>query len=489
MLDIHDLPSQARVKRALARRKRQVEAARAGDVNAFCELIGEVPGGKRLQQDPVHIEWQAFWDRNPRSVLLAPVGHGKTSQVRHRLLHKIGRNRNIQIAYISATERHPKKVQRSLRSEIEHNPRVQWVFPDLRPGEIWTSTEFQVQRYTRDPDPTFQVFGAFSQSVLGSRADVIVFDDLCNDSNTLTEYARDRMAEWIGEVISRLKPNAEVYAIGHIFHENDQLQRWSRLPDWGYARYEAILTDDQGVERPLAPHVMSLHDIHRKAAELGPVHTEMMLFNRLPSKSMGRFRQSWFDRCLGRGRGLSFLPRLVGVPTYTGVDLGHRREPGHDLSVLFTIAVLPDGTRQVVDIRSGRWSGPEILHQIQLVHHAFGSIVAVENTAAQQYLIDFAEEIDCLPIRGHTTSMNKHDIAHGVESLGIELSQGRWMLPCSDDLEPLPEVLEFIKGCLTYVPMKHTSDHLMAAWIAREAARQSPVSMGIEIESLDMLLR
>ena len=472
------------------------------DVNAFCEFIGEGPGGARLRQDPVHREWQDLWEKNRRSVLLAPVGHGKTTQLRHRLLWRIGQNPNLQIAYVSATERHPKKVARAFKAEIEHNRRVQYVFPTLKPGKVWTASEFEVQRTTRDPDPTFQVFGAFSQSVLGSRADIVVFDDLCNDSNTLTDYARQRMDEWVAEVISRLKPTAEVMAIGHIWHEHDQLQRWARLRSWAYKRYEATSKAEgyeehhhgersfiDGEDVPLAPVVMSLQDIATKAEELGPVRTEMMLYNRLASRALGRFRQSWFDRCLARGRGLGFVQSSVGMPAYTGVDLGHRKATGSDLTVLFTIGILPDGTRQVLDIRSGLWSAPEILHQIKLVNHAYGSIVAVENNGAQNYLLDFAEDLECLPVRKHNTNVNKHDLAHGVESLGHEMSQGRWILPCDEHLVPNEETMAFINGCLVYDPTRHASDHLMAAWIAREAARLSPAALALEIEPVDHLTR
>lgn len=487
-------------RRALARMLDRAHRARE-DVDAFIEFIGEGPGGRRLKQDPVHIEWQQFWAEKKRSVMLAPVGHGKTTGLRHRLLWEIGRNPNIQIAYVSATERHPKKVARAMKSEIERNRRVRYTFPHLRRGAVWTSTEFEVQRTTRDPDPTFQLFGAFSQSVLGSRADFVVFDDLCNDSNTLTEYARERMDEWVAEVISRLKPTARVMAIGHIWHDHDQLQRWSRLKNWGYKRYEAtspdpetgepaILPDGTPSGIPLAPQVMSLADIREKADDLKIVRTLMMLYNRLASRQLGRFKQSWFDRCLERGKGLGFLTKAIGAPMYTGVDLGHRKTPGSDLTVLFTIAVLPDGTRQIVDIRSGLWRGPEILHQLKQVYHCFGSQIAVENNGAQQYILDFAEDLMALPVRPHHTGVNKHDLAHGIESLGVEMSQGRWMLPCSEHLEPLPEVMKFINECLTYDPTRHTGDRLIAAWIAREAARMSPAApAGIEIEHVDVLTR
>ena len=477
------------IRRAIARMSST--RSRAGeDVNAFIEFTLMGPGGRRARQDPAHERWQEHWDKYQSSVLLAPVGTGKTSALRSRLLHMIGRDPNIQIAYISATERHPKKVIRAMKSEIERNPRVKQVFPKLKPGKIWTATEFEVSRTSRDPDPTVQVFGAFSQSVLGTRADVVVFDDFCNFENTITEHARERATEWAGEVISRLKPSARVMAIGHIFHEHDQLQRWSKIDGWGYLRDEASYRDEDGVEHPLTPGVMSLADIAKKEVDLGPVLAEMMLRNRLPSKSLGRFKQSWFDACLARGRGLEFRDRWDQGMTYTGVDLGHRKKPGSDLTVAVTVAVLPDGTRMVIDIRSGLWSAPEILRELKDIHLRYGSILAVENNGAQQHLIDFAHDLDTLPVRPHaTTGVNKHDMQHGVEAMGIEFSQAKWMLPCSNNMELHPDMALLLKGCLTYDPTRHSADHLMAAWICREAIRMSPAAAGLEIPDIDTFTR
>jgi len=460
--------------RAFARMSEQVKLARR-DVNAFTEFCFEAPDGSRMRQDPVHREWQRFWTRNKYSVLLAPVGTGKSSQVRSRLLFEIGNNLDLQVVYVSATERHPTKQVRALKTEIESNERLKLVFPHLQPGEVWSSTEIQVRRQSKAPDPTIQIFGAFSQSVLGTRADLVVFDDLCNDSNTLTEHNRDRMSEWVGEVISRLKPTARVIAIGHIWDEFDQLQRWSRLPNWGYKRFTATYLDADGVEHSIAPGILSLQDIAEKEQNLGPIQSAMMLRNELPSHQHGRFRQAWFDACLKAGRGLSFVDRWYNGMAYTGVDLGHKKKPGRDLTVMFTAAILPDGSRQILDIRSGLWKAPEILTELADVYRRFGSIIAVENNSAQQYILDFAADRDCLPVCGHNTNAsNKHNLQHGVEALGLQLEQARWRIPCDEHLTPNAESTKAIRACLAYDPKTHTPDHLMAWWICSEAMRLSP---------------
>jgi hypothetical protein len=473
-------------KRAMARLTATIEAART-DVNAFIEFIGEGPGGKKLRQAECHRRWQEQFQK-PRSVTLAPVGVGKTTQLRHALLHAVGCDENTQIAYISGTERHPKKVLHAWQSEIERNRRVKVVFPHLRPGPRWSSTEAEVVRSSRDPDPTFQIFGAYSGSVLGSRAQIIVFDDLCNFENTLTPYARDKMAEWVGSVLSRAIPTARVICIGHIWADDDQLQRFAKKEGWSYTRDEATLVDpitgeelldenDQPI--PLAPDVLPNEEIRKKEADLGEVQSLMMLRNRVPNRSLGRFKEAMFAKCLRRGRGVGFLSKMRGVPCFTGVDLGHRKKPGSDLTVLFTSAYYPNGDKRVVDVRSGKWSGPEILQQIRLVQNAYASHVSCENNAAQQFLLDFAAEMDVDPIRPHTTTRNKWDLVNGIEGIAMDLDQERWILPCSENDVPPEELAMAIKAAKLYDPSRltddHTGDHLIAWWICREAMRVSAV--------------
>lgn len=470
---------------------RTIELARK-DVNAFIELVATKPGGGHVQQDPIHRAWQSQWSRNRKVVLLAPVGTGKSTQIIYRLIWEIGRNPNVLISIISATERHPKKLLRQVSEEIENNPRVRWVFPNLRPSSPWTTTEIQVERPVTDKDPTIQVFGLFGK-ILGSRSDIVIFDDLCNFENTLTDDSREKIASWIAEVISRLKPGARIWAIGHIWHEEDQLQRFAKKPGWAYDRYEAIVEDPEtGEQTPLTPTIMSLDDISEKEIELGPTFAEMMLYNRLPAKNLGRFREQWFTQCLKLGRGLEFRDQWRGGPAFTGVDLGHRKQVGKDLTVMFTAALLPDGSRMVLDIRSGLWKGPEIRDNLVDIYGRYGSTIAVENNAAQQYILDFAEEgLDAIPVHPHTTGLNKWDMQNGVESLGRELARAGWILPCDDNLQPPSEMAKAIKACFNYMPDRHTPDHLMAWWICREAVRLSPIKqyMDHNPDAIDVLTR
>ena len=450
------------------------------DSGAFVELIGRQEGDRPIRMGEVHREWQRLLDVHSRMVIFAPVGHGKSSQItRWRLLYEMGRNPNLRIGVISVSKSGvPTKFLSAIKGDIETNKRLRLVFPKLRPStgaqRMWGERGIIVEREDNVPDPTIQMFGLYGK-ILGSRLDLVVIDDICNLENTISEPSREKMWEWVsGEVLSRLpRKGGRVWGVGHVWHREDVLHRLSRIKSYQSKLYSAFLRDEEsGEESPLIPELWELDALKEREQELGRL-APYMLRNIIPMYDDARIKQSWVERCLERGRGLGFVPdwNPGDSPTFTGVDLSVASGKGGDLACVFTITVLPDGSRRVLDIRSGRWTGPRILEELVDVYRRFGSIITTESNAAQSYLNQFAAEIAALPLRKHYTGTNKRDWQWGIESLGTEFQQGRWIIPCDKNLVPNTETANWIREATSYVPSEHTGDRLMASWIARECAR------------------
>lgn len=554
------------VKRQIAR---VLESRR--DPNAYIEYTTKVPpqnpkidrSPRWARQDPIHREIQGILTQHDRVVLLAPTGIGKTTQVRKRLEWEIGVNPNTVVKYVSASESLPKNVLAAMQQEMTTNMRVRDVFPHLRKAtlrddgrEAWNSKSLLVPRSMPLVDPTMQIFGLFG-NVLGGRTNIVVLDDIINMITSLTENMRDKVYNWLSEIVTRLQPGSQVWSIGHIWDERDALQRLAKNPGWVYRRYECLVVDrdrvrknarvrscgpdasinhedevgqdvdrgedDVDVDVDIQPHTMTKDEIRSRAAvgEIvslaptvqtvediltsfddlhgNPVDILRMKFNRLPGDLASRFREQWFIRCLELGRGLINESNHTGFRsswdggegmTYTGVDLGHRKEIGKDRTVMVTAAVLPNAIRQIIDVRSGLWKGDEILANIERVHADFGSIMCVENNNAQNFILDFAEYLTCVPARPHNTgAVNKHDLSHGVEAMGNEIRQGKWILPCDENLVPSHEVAQMISGCRTWNPATHTSDYLMAWWILKEGIRLSPSARALDADPIDWQTR
>jgi len=151
------------------------------------------------------------------------------------------------------------------------------------------------------------------------------------------------------------------------------------------------------------------------------------------------------------------------VMVVSGVDVSTGREKS-DLSVIFTLLTWPDGSRQILEIQSGRWQGPEIIDRLASVHDRFRSVMVVENNAAQEFILQWTrEKYPGLRVRSFTTGRNKLSPEYGVESLAGELAAGRWIIPCQQGNRIVdPQVGKWISDLVGYDPGRHTGDLLMA---------------------------
>jgi hypothetical protein len=193
------------------------------------------------------------------------------------------------------------------------------------------------------------------------------------------------------------------------------------------------------------------------------------------SAEQARCHQEWIETCKARGAATTLVSQYDGpCPTFTGVDLAIGKKKKNDLTVLFTIAVENDRSKRVLNIESGRWTGPEIRDRILDVADAFHSTIAVESNSAQDFIREFAvEKRRDLRIVAHSTQgANKMNQEFGVEGVFAEMRNGGWIIPCSEDGRCAREVDEWIRECQYYRPEAHTGDRLMASWIASEAARR-----------------
>lgn len=432
-----------------------------------------------------HKEWHRFFNENPRAILFAPVEHGKTQHVIGRVIFELGKNPNKRLAIVSNTaEPHATKILSAIRTHIESNPRVHKVFPNLKPsdqpGDPWGQTRITVKRDTIAKDPSVQSLGIYGP-INGARLDGIVLDDILNFENTRTPEQIEKLLGWLDtEVFTRVSEEGWIHWIGTPWNPNDPMHVVAKRPAWASRRYSAVHNpkDDKENWRPVWPEQFSLARLHRIYDGTTPTNFARKYLCEVRMDETSRFQQAWIDRAKLLGRGRAMLTRQPhgpdGMPfrCFTGVDLGIGQGEGHDLSVIFTIAVDNYRRKVVCEIQAGRWPAPEIVTRIQSTSIRFNSQVFVEDNQAQAFIVQWLNGENRIPVTGFTTSAaRKFDEHFGVESLAVELRNGGWVIPCDNNLVCTPEVEAWIQGMLFYTPDAHTSDHLMAAWFAREAAR------------------
>lgn len=156
---------------------------------------------------------------------------------------------------------------------------------------------------------------------------------------------------------------------------------------------------------------------------------------------------------------------------FIGVDPSGENRPG---TCIFVLARLTNGTRVPIYIEYGKWKPEEAAQKVIQANKDFRpDAIFFENNALQEAyisLIKLSGGVD-IPIRGFHTGKQKSDPTIGLPSLEIEFENKAWII-----CEPQHEI-----GCLCdwhhwlremrNYPVYSSSDGVMAAWFAREAAR------------------
>lgn len=504
----------------------------------FIEFI-QFAGWDELTLEPVtpashQVLIGEFLLAHPKALVIAPPGFAKTWTAAMLLVWCIGRNPNVRAAVVSWTEEQASKILALARDLIERSPYVKLVFPELRrsskPGDAWTTTNLVVERNISTRDDTVEALGIKSGSILGSRKNFILIDDVLTEENTRTREQRDHVYDLLDkQVLRRLDPPLEgqdpprFIFTNTAWHHEDALHRYKDPSDPGRVgmpclRFEApgnvyfYNTDwDTDLVRP-ATSDSAPEECRLAAHDPDPENTTPLWPGRFSTDKLVELRknmlditwiqqylglvrdeekqwckQEYIDLCFSNGRGLELLPDNGGIErvwhgpgiAFTGVDLAFREGEERDFTVFFTFAVLPDGRRRVLDIEWGQWPGQVIVDKMIQKQRAYDSILSVETNGAQKLVVDFGLAADvALPVKGRTTTARKWDPTYGVPSLFIEMANGAWIFPCNRYGGRPAALQRFSKDCKDFVPAKHTADAIMAACMGREQAREWGFGVG-----------
>jgi hypothetical protein len=489
----------------------EIELART-DPALFCgHVLRHDRTGKPITMATMHDEWHGLMSAYSRLILWSHVEGGKTTQLTGRLAWEIGRDTHKRFAIVGISQGAASKILVSVQKYLE-SEQFKEVFPEVKPGPLWTKTAFTVKRNVYSKDPTLQAVGARGH-IVGARLDGVILDDVIDHQSTRTpEQRRETLVWYLSEIVGRLTEDAFVWVVGNAYYSDDFMHELALKHGFRWARYP--VANDQG--EPNFPGEWTKERIRKKEDELGgkgSPEAKRQLYCVPRSDESSRVQQAWIDACLARGEGLGMPGRIsperlaeLSVPldperpeagyipatTHTGVDIGVGKGKKHAKTVRFTLLRYPTGDMRVVGLEAGRWSAPEIVSGILADQERFNSLVAVESNGAQKFLIDNAREEDKgaeMTVLPHNTGSNKNNPVLGLESVFADLARQRFIIPSVRTeggrlIGATPEIREWIQGMLDYSPDAHTSDFLMACWIARENARL--VHVGHELTNVDV---
>ena len=190
----------------------------ATNCSTFCELILKDNCGRSLRNAELHDSWHTHieycWNTlRKHPVIFAPWGHGKTIQiVIGRILWELAAQPDLRVKVVCNARRAAKNRIQMLKQYIELDDDLHELFPVMtRPSRKlqlpWTQHAITIEcsPEARKIDPSVQAEGILTSGI-GSRADLIVFDDVVDrrnalDNPRLLEKVKDNFFEtWLSRL-------------------------------------------------------------------------------------------------------------------------------------------------------------------------------------------------------------------------------------------------------------------------------------------------
>ena len=420
----------------------------------------------KISVAPFHLAWAKNFEEELRVLQLAAMEHGKTSLLLAFVLWTLGRNRDARIAVVFATHSQATRLLSAIREHIQQNAQLREVFPGLKPASgarsKWADDQIVIERSIASKDPSVIALGLFGP-VLGARLDLVVADDLVTFENSLTQTQRAKVSGWFrSTLVGRVVADGKILCVGTPWHPDDVLGELERSGEYVVRRDPALTENGE----PLWPEVWPMERLEQRRREVGEIEFSRTMLLRVISDATSRFRANWFEHAFRAAAdlGIALVAEYDGPwPTFTGVDLGVGQQIHHDESAIVTIAVMPDKRRVLLNVEAGRWQAPELVARIKSTQQRYRSKVRVESNAAQAYIAQFLAA-EGVRVEAHATTKAKH---LGIETLAVEVERGSWIIPES------PASCALVREMISYSPVGHSGDRLMALWLAREAAAAS----------------
>lgn len=174
---------------------------------------------------------------------------------------------------------------------------------------------------------------------------------------------------------------------------------------------------------------------------------------------------------------------LSGFDVYAGVDLiggvtkagsaGGSVSKKASFFAIFVAGVDGNGTRRVLNIVRKRGLTFQMQKdEIKALRRYGPKLIAIEDNNTQRWMVSDLIETTDLPVKGFTTGANKWDPITGVESLALELENGKWIFPYGNDVKT-NELVDVLMGELKSWPLSATTDVVMAMWLCAQGIRMS----------------
>jgi len=399
--------------------------------------------------------------------IIAPRGHAKTTlSSKIYPLYRILFQTLKYIVIISESQGQSVDLLRSIKDEIDYNPRIKYFFGDVSgqsvgnkwaEGDIVTATGIRV--FARGSRQRIRGTNFNSQ-----RPELVILDDFESELNTETPEQRDKLKKWInGAVLPSVDPKkGRVFLIGTIVHEDAYLNDINNDEHgnlgWYKKFYQAIKPDGTALWHERYS-IEKLEAIKSQYAYQGMEYMFFQEYQNMPvAPDAGLIKSGWIkDRDsyeLREQNKMWFIKkkeddRWRNLATFLGIDpsLGKR---GGDYSGLVVLGVDDEGTIYVLEAVGITVNPMQLIDIVFEKHEKWHfTTLALETVLFQEVLRDllFKEQIERQAYFGIKDFNPREKKGLRLQALVPFYAQGRVI-----HTEPFPE---FKIELLNYPKAKH----------------------------------
>ena len=163
-----------------------------------------------------------------RSVIEAFRGVGKSWLTSAFVCWLLLNNPQLKILVVSASKERADAFSNFVKRLIHEIPALQHLAPQA--GQRDSVIAFDVGPATPDHSPSVKSVGITGQ-ITGSRADVLIADDVEVPNNSATQMMRDKLSEAVKEFDAILKPGGRIIYLGT---PQTEMSLYNQLPERGY---------------------------------------------------------------------------------------------------------------------------------------------------------------------------------------------------------------------------------------------------------------
>lgn len=224
----------------------------ATDFEFFLEELWDAIGLPPIAQHQREIARWLQTGPNRRGIR-AFRGASKTFVTLGYALWRLFINSNERVMVISKSEKHSKDSLFMVRKWIQTVPWLQHLTPDRKGGQRDSATKFDIGPAPNDRTASFSA-NSITGQITGSRASLIIADDIESIQNSMTYEMRERLRTEVTELDNIIVPGGDVIFLGTPFHQESL---YDKLADSGYEFrcWPARLPSPEEVTDDLAPEI------------------------------------------------------------------------------------------------------------------------------------------------------------------------------------------------------------------------------------------